>query len=477
MGLKDQYFDTRIDKIMSHEKEYAKVLAASSEYYRKTRGTDIPEVQKAIIIDGLIKASDRLKGPGMDAYIKSASENPFDVDNPVAVLFSMISILVPNLAYMDAAMVQPQETETSPLYKLNLVAADTRNGVTAGQNLLGADGYNRNNYYSSGRYRDYSLAVTTEPTYKEWTIDLSAYAPLLPGECNFYWNDNGVIKRAVDDGIGGFTGNGISIPNCSIVYSTGAVVIRTDGATSATEDTARLDFRWDIRSKDPAQVIIEFDTIAMESWERIIRSTFHLNNFQAAKKALKNLDIEKLIQEGMTGWINKEMSGSVLQNLASSATLALEWDSAVPSGSEWAFHRLSILQPMKAMSNQIRRNIDRGAGNVFICGDWAINEIENFGSTMWKPNSYSREPIGPYNAGTLMGKYTIIKNQEFDEDKMICTFKASETEASYGVGMFIPLYGTVPYQKDNMNQVQGMSTSFSEKQVFENSIGEITILQ
>jgi Major capsid protein Gp23 len=321
------------------------------------------------------------------------------------------------------------------------------------------------------------LVVTdTSPTgYAQWVTTLTTEKPLRPNTVNFYWRDNGVLKHAIDDGVGGFTGTGITPASCSVVYATGVITIRTDADTVAAEDEAWLDFRWFNEDSDAAQVRLTWISRLITAYPRRIRSIQDMDDVKMVKEALDGFDIDKVMQTALGGYINKEISGSILNNILAEATGGVTWDSAVPTGSEWAFHRLSLLQPLREARNSIRQNISRGGGNVIIAGNDLMNLIEDFGESLWKPISQKSEPIGPYTAGTLAGTYKVIKNQDYPDDKVAMVYKGSDMEASYGVGVHIGLYATDLYQLDDFKERQGMATRIGETMMFDNSVTEMTI--
>ena len=110
-----------------------------------------------------------------------------------------------------------------------------------------------------------------------------------------------------------------------------------------------------------------------------------------------------------------------------------------------------------------------------------MNILETLGGNffdsknIWAANSYSAEPIGPYVAGTLFGKYKVLKNQDFAEDIALMGYKRDDVDASYGAGVFIGLYATNPLAKDDLTVVQGMGCQMGATPLFENSMMKLVI--
>jgi hypothetical protein len=142
---------------------------------------------------------------------------------------------------------------------------------------------------------------------------------------------------------------------------------------------------------------------------------------------------------------------------------------------------MSVLQALVEASNEIRKNIARSGANYIVAGSKLMNIIEtlsgNFYNSkdIWKANSYSAEPIGPYVAGELFGRFKVLKNQDFDEDIALLGYKRDDVDASYGCGSFLPLYSTNPLAKDDLTVVSGLGCKLGAVKMFENSLMRFVI--
>jgi len=380
-------------------------------------------------------------------------------------MYALISILVPNFAYEDVAGVQPMPTEESPIFFQQLTANTARNGVAQGTKLLGANNWSANNLYTSNRTKEVMVDTVTP-----WTATLTML-PVLPGTVKVK-SPTGIFLK--DNGLGGFTliSGTFTLGAATINYATGAISI---AGTVGVLDSAVIDYRYDLDAYEPAQVLYEWATKPMKAHSRRLRSIYGLENYYAAKKVLPGMDIDSAMSTAVAGYLNKEVSCGVFENMLDEVSSVKSWNSTLPAGVSWAFHRLSILETLVEASNKIRKDIARGAGNVIVVGsDW-MNVIETLGTDLWKPASYGKEPIGPYTAGTLAGKFTVVKNQQFDDDTGFMAYKGDDTDASYMVGAFIPLYDTDPIALDDLKVRRGMGTSIGESLLFDNSIVELTV--
>jgi len=455
------------DSLALGEKHYHDLIVQSAIGYETAHRKSMPEMRKAILASALDQYATRLKQNGVPAeYIKQAAENVQDVENPISMMFALISALVPNFSYMDVAATQNMPTEKASIFYQQLTARTTRNGVTAGSQLLGATSWESGHLYTTNRDREL-LVGTGSP----WTLS-TRMKPLEPGTIKVKSSNGAIVLR--DNGAGGFTvvQGTCTLGAATVNYTTGEISIAT---TVGSLTGGRVDYRFDMDAYDPVQVSYEWATKDIQAFSRRIRTIYGLENYYAAKKVLQGQDIDALMTDAVMGFINKDISCGVYEDMLDEAYTTVSWSKTLPSGVSWAWHRLSILEKLVVASNTLRKSIKRGGGNVIVAStDW-MNVIETLGDDLWKPNSYGREPIGPYTAGTLNGKWTVVKNQEFADDTGFMTYKADDTDASYAVGLFIPLYDTDPYTLDDLKVRRGIGTSMGSTLLLDNSIVELTV--
>jgi hypothetical protein len=459
---------SRLDQgLTMGETKYKDIITSSSIAYEKARHTKMPEMRKAILAQTLDQFTMRLKQSGIpQGFIKEAVENVGDVDNPISLMYAMISLLVPSFAYMDVAGVQPMPTEESPIFFQQLTANTTRNGVSQGTPLLGGTNWENNNLYTSNRHKQVLVGSGTP-----WTLT-AAHLPLLPGKIKVSNADKSIVLR--DNGQGGFTvvKGTVTLGAATVNYTSGAISI----ATSVGSLTGcMVDYRYDLNAHDPVQVLYEWATKPMKSYPRRARSIYALDNYYAAKQVLKGFDIDGAMNSSIAGYINKEISCGIFDNMMDEANNIVNWNKTLPTGVSWALHRLSILETLVTASNTLRKSIARSGGDTLVLGSNWMNVIETLGDDLWKPNKYGREPIGPYTAGVLADKFTVVKNQQFGDNAGFMSYKADDTDASYMVGVFIGLYNTDPIALDDLKVRRGIGTHLGESLLFDNSIIELGI--
>jgi CYTH domain-containing protein len=464
--------------------EFAPLIQSSMMAYEKYNKQPMRPMVRTVLtnsIDNLISSMVRQMKTSREMIKSAAVDHIWDVENPINMLFNLLSIVVPNFAFMEVAGVQPMPTKTAPLLFPQLTANTDRNGFKPGDRLLGYDGWAKSNLYTSNRNKvNATLTVDSKAVAVDTTMEGKEVAIEL---------DKVKITWIPASGVGGqvltVASDGTVTPPASETAAVTGTVAADTGAfnltlanNAAAGDILEIDYRYDLDQWDPAQVVFEWVSRQIDSHPYRIRSVYRLDDFYGAKKTLAGVefDLDKALATTMAGYVNKEISGSIFDNIADQVTDITLWDKTPPVGVSWAFNRLSVLEPLIAMKNQIRKDTARAAGNVIIAGNDLMNNIESLGNDMWAPVGYDAEPIGPYVAGKLNGIFKIIKNQEYPDNKSVMTFKNSDTDAAYMVGVFLGLYATEPLSLDTLKVVQGMGSMLGELPIFPKAFKELDVI-
>ena len=454
-------------------------IAQSAAAYEKRNKRQMPEATKAILQNSFNQVTYKLRQMGQsNEAIMSAVADISRVDNPITLLFNLMSILIPNFAYTLLLGLQPLPTRDSPIFYPQITANEDRNTVTKGTALLGSTNWNQSHDFSTNRNR-YSLGLTGNTV-----ADTVAEGSIRPGSVNFeitLASLGGAPIYLFDDGEGGLIGGEgfVSEAGRMLNYGTGAFSFEIDAAYAvAAGDVAAIGYRYDMDKLGlkPAQAVLEWVSKMVRAEPYRLRHTYSLDNFYQVKQVLSGYNIDQVLSTSLAGIINKEVSGSVFDDALLRTDADFVWDSDSPTGVSWAEHRLSLLQTFVRGANGIRQNIARSGGNVCICGNEWMNFIETLGGQEWSPIAYSAgEPIGPYEAGTLLGRYKIIKNQDYPDNKVVMGYKKDDTDASMMGGVFIGLYSTNPIAGDDLQVIQGMGTQFGWTKAFDNSLVSLTL--
>jgi len=463
------------------------LIAQSRNAYAKRWGTSMSKAKEAILKNSLTQTNRILQSRGVSPQaIKSAVADIGNVENPIAMLYNLMSILIPNFAYEEVCAIQPMPTEKSPIFYPQITANETRNNITKGTALLGSTNWASESNYSTNKISRSSEDAEDGPEVSGTDVTFTApEGTMLPNTVEV--TISGVADAfTLDDGHGAIKPVLGVIASGTVDYGTGAVAITLEAAAADATVAIKYRYDWAIASdgsqdKKPAQAVFEWSSKEIVANPYRLRSTYALDNFYAAKQVLGGYDIDQVLSTSLGGLINKEISCNVFDEMLARADGTKTWNSILPSGVSQIEHNMSVLQAITEASNEIRKNVARSGANWIVAGSKLMNILETMGGNffdsknIWAANSYSAEPIGPYVAGTLFGKYKVLKNQDFAEDVALMGYKRDDVDASYGAGIFIGLYATNPLAKDDLTVVQGMGTKMGATQLFENSMMKLVI--
>lgn len=462
------------------------LLAQSRDAYAKRWGKKMSAEKEAILKNSLNQTNQILMSRGMTReQIASAVSDISKVDNPIAMLYNLMSILIPNYAYTEVCGVQPMPTKESPIFYPQITANDNRNNITKGTALLGATNWAKESNFTTNKVSRSNKDASQGPTVSGTSVTFTAPEGTILADTVEVTITGAANGFTLDDGKGAIKPIAGVVTSGTVDYDSGAVTITLDAAASGADVAIKYRYDWgatpDGTGTKPAQAIFGWESKNIVAHPYRLRSTYALDNFYAAKQVLGGYDIDQVLATSLGGLVNKEISCNIFDEMYARADGTKTWNSTLPSGVSQIEHNMSVLQSITEASNEIRKNIARSGANWIIAGSKLMNILEslpgNFFNSkdIWSANSYSAEPIGPYVAGTLFGKYKVLKNQDFAEDVALMGYKRDETDASYLAGVFIGLYSTTPIAKDDLTVVQGMGVQMGATKAFDNAMMKLII--
>jgi len=456
---------------------YGNLLAQSAAAYERKWKKALPASSKAVLMQSLDKMTNIFQNRDRVSRetITSAVSDITKVDNPITLAYNLMSILIPNFTYTEAIGIQPIPTKESPIFYPAIEANESRNNIPKGSKLLGSTNWCESNNFTTNQ--------VANPVTVGSTVTLTVTVPennIIPGSVALRLNLAGVGSYVIfDDGKGALVpiaGVTASVAG-TVNYATGAVSL-TLAAVAPSGSSASIKYRYEFAdTTKPAQAVLKWETGKVRAEPYRIRTIYELDDFFQVKQVLNGYDIDSVLSSSVAGYINKEISGNVFDDILMKSDADFAWDSRNPTGVAWALHRLSLLQTFVRARSGIRQNIARAEGNVAICGNEWMNSLNVLGDDLWKPERYEKTPIGPYVAGTLAGTIKIISNQDYPDTKAAMVYKTDDVDASFIGGVFIGLYATNPIAMDDLKVIQGMGTQFGWLKTFENSVVSLTLQQ
>jgi hypothetical protein len=472
---------------------FGTLLSQATNAYERRWHEKMPIAKQQMLMQAFQYFGEHPPVPGASReMILSAAQDVHKVDNPLAFMMAMMSIIIPNFAYTEVVGIQNMPTKESSIFVPQISATQDRNGFVAGQSLLGATNWAVADNYTTNQLQ---VAATTATSTTLALAPAAINAGIVPGSVIVTGNGYtvGPITTPIsfqDNAKGGFLPDPY-LQSGTINYATGEIQITLQGLTGGTGGTVFLTLDPDIIAgqhtidgpntppygrQSPSQVTLEWNTVPCVAVPYRVRSAYSLENYYAAKQVLAGYDIDQVMATSLAGLINKEISHQVFTKMLNESDALYSWDSTPPTGVSWAIHRLSMLALMVSAKNGIRQNIQRSGGNVAVVGTGLINQIETLDNTIYTPQKYSAEPIGPYVHGTFSNGIKVIKHQAAGwESRGVMGYKSNDTDASMMGGSYIALYSTPALVLDTGAAVQGMGCQAGFVKVFQNSIVELGI--
>lgn len=455
----------------SQDKETASLISNARNAYAKKWGKKMEVGKEAILMQSIQKYTQTLLNSGKFTREQIASAATADiskVDNPIAMLYNLMSILIPNFAYTEVCAIQPLPTKKSPMFYPTVVTNVARGGIEANTPLFGSTNWNNGTTYTTNKVVD--TVASSGGTLTKTPLNGTVVVEMTLG---------GAKKIFVQEQDGTFkTKDGVTI-------TVSGKTLSISGANGATDVSVSYRYDWANYSNGSedqiGQITLKWESKEIMAHPYRLRSTYQLDNFYEAKNVLGGYDIDGILATTLGGLINKEISGNVFEDMAKRVDAGFTWNKKAPAGVAWALHRLSMIDDVNGTSLGLYHNVRRSAANFAIVGrDW-IQAFGNLGTDMYTGTGYSngKIPLGPHVAGTLKtatGDIKVIFNDDYDPTFSLFGYKADDTDASYGAGVFLGLYSTAPIAKDDLEVIQGAGCQMGSVKLFDNSLASLSML-
>ena len=176
----------------------------------------------------------------------------------------------------------------------------------------------------------------------------------------------------------------------------------------------------------------------------------------------QNVDLQSIIAGAATDEIRSEIDGEILNDLANSGTtMTVSFNQPVPFGISRADHYESFYQTIVEGANKIYAKTRRITGNYLIVGENAANILETH--SKFKAAASLNE-AGPHVAGTLNGKFLVVKNPYFGADDFVIGYNGDTPwDGGYVYAPYMAITSTQFIMGENFLGAQGYATSYAKK--------------
>ena len=357
---------------------------------------------------------------------------------------NLIAAVMPTLVAEDLVNVQPLKQKAGVVYYMKHVYDDNKGTIARGDAISTID-----RVWPAAEKLEGAINYSSEDIVDE-AIDLAdgnaklAWTPVVPGSV--------VIGETTDDGEG-------NIGAGTIDYATGTITGLTDAVNKTVSYKMDL-YTAPMRVPRIRTVITDLTVTARP---RKLATAFSMDAAFDVQMT-QNVDLQSIIQGAATDEIRSEIDGEILQDLATSGTdMTISWNMPTPFGISRFEHYESFYQTIVEGANKIYNKTRRITGNFVIAGENAANVIETH--SKFKAAASLNE-AGPHIAGTLNGKYLIVKNPYYGSDDFVIGHNGDTPfDGGYVYAPYMPITSTQFIMGENFQGTQGYATSYAKKLV------------
>lgn len=354
---------------------------------------------------------------------------------------NLISAVMPTLVAEDLVNVQPLKQKAGVVYYLKNVFDDNKGLIQKGDVISSFERVYVEDSKLQSAFNYSSETVDSEQLIVEDGSAKLAWVPVVPGSVR-------LADGTVDDGAG-------NIGSGTIDYETGVITgLSADIEVSYAQDLYQAPIRV------PRVKTIVTD-ITVTARPRKLATAFSLDAAYDLQMT-QNVDLQSIIAGAATDEIRSEIDGEILNDLANSGTtMTISWNQPVPFGISKFEHYESFYQTIVEGANKIYAKTRRITGNFVIVGENAANVLETH--SKFKAAASLNE-AGPHVAGTLNGKYLVVKNPYFDPDQFVIGYNGDTPwDGGYVYAPYMAITSTQFIMGENFLGTQGYATSYAKK--------------
>ena len=354
---------------------------------------------------------------------------------------NLISAVMPTLVAEDLVNVQPLKQKAGVVYYLKNVFDDNKGKIEKGDVISSFERVYVENDKLDSAFKYTSETVEAEALVVEGGTAKLAWTPVVPGSVKIGGN--------TDDGAG-------NIGSAKIDYETGVI-------TGLSGSNLEADYEHDMYAapiRVPRIKTIVTD-ITVTARPRKLATAFSLDAAYELQMT-QNVDLQSIIAGAATDEIRSEIDGEILNDLANSGTtMTVSFNMPVPFGISRADHYESFYQTVVEGANKIYAKTRRITGNYLIVGENAANILETH--SKFKAAASLNE-AGPHVAGTLNGKFLVVKNPYFGADDFIIGYNGDTPwDGGYVYAPYMAITSTQFIMGENFLGTQGYATSYAKK--------------
>ncbi len=421
------------------------------------RGMRLAEEKDVVLYkddETLVRIGDISEGlEEKDDWIKSATmlmvENTYDFMNSLdettrtiqfgkfpKFAFPLVRAVFPNLIAHELVSVQPMSGPTGLVFYQRFTYGTTKGAVVAGQDIIEVP----NDEYASERITAESFG-TAGATNQVGTL---GFSPVRP---HTFQATDGVLT-VQDDGNGNIVGDTGAGTN-TIDYRTGAVDFDYSGNSAAVSEVSYV-YVMEGNTQLP-ELEMTLESTEVRPIETKLRAKWTVEASHDLR-VVHGEDLENNLVNALGLELKFEIDRRVIRELKAIARATAVYDPAVPngirvwegkapSGISFTEHKLSIIDTLTRISNDILGATQRARGQWIVCGLEVANVLETLPG--WRGNLDNLTGRGVFKAGTLNSRWTVYVDTYGGPNDILIGYKGDQMfDTGYVLAPYVPFYAT-----------------------------------
>lgn len=361
---------------------------------------------------------------------------------------NLIAAVMPTLVAEDVVSVQPLKQKAGIVFYMKNVYDDNKGTIAKGDAISTIERVWPEANKLGGAIEYSSEDITDEEVVVDNGQFKLAWTPVIPGSVKVIVSG----AEVVDNGEG-VIGAG------TIDYATGVVAGVTPDANTGV--SYKMDLYTAPMTVPTVKTVITDLTVTARP--RKLRTAYSLDAAFDLQMT-QNVDLQSIIQGAATDEIRSEIDAEILRDLGNTGTtMNVSFNMPTPFGVSKFEHYEAFYQTIVEGANKIYQKTRRITGNFVIVGENAANILETH--SKFKAAASLNE-AGPHIAGTLAGKYLVVKNPYFGADDFVIGYKGDVPfDSGYVYCPYMPITETQFIMDDTFEGRKGYATSYAKKLV------------
>jgi len=291
------------------------------------------------------------------------------------------------------------------------------------------------------------------------------WTPLVPGTLSITDGDQWVIDDSNGNLIGDVGANPGTVDYATGTISSSATAVFAAAPAASNPIIAAYQFDQEGNGKVSEMSMI-FTSSNVTAQAKKLKAVWSLDAAFVAH-AVQGIEAEVEITAACAAEIKHEIERIVIEDLFRIAGAGSAfWNTTQPSGVDYTTHKLTIMDALNGLSNQIFKTTGKARATWIVAGNDVASALETLPGYVEVADVANGNSKGAYRCGRLGNKWDVFKDPFLDDTKFLMGNKSPMfSTAGYMFCPWIPLYATPTIAQANFVASKGLATHFGKKAI------------